>query len=144
VGYDSLCWGITASDGPSSKYNFDDKEFSAYAGRGTSGPDYNYFDDGTIAPYGSFSSLPFAPEIVVPTVKSLNTKYAHQLWGKYGYYDSFNLTAGWFDHYFIGIDQRPMLMMIENFRTGFVWNNVMKDPIIQSDLNKLGYEYLSK
>ncbi len=144
VGYDSLCWGITASDGPSSKYNFDDKEFLAYAGRGTSGPDYNYFDDGTIAPYGAFSSLPFAPEIVLPTVKSLNTKYAQQLWGKYGYYDSFNLTAGWFDHDFIGIDQGPMLMMIENFRTGFVWNYVMKDPIIQSGLNKLGYEYLSK
>jgi len=142
VGYDSLCWGVTASDGPSDKYNFDDKKFLDYAGRGTSGPDYNYFDDGTIAPYASLSSLPFAPEIVLPTIKSLNEKYGNKLWGKYGYYDAFNPTAKWFDNDFLGIDEGPMLIMIENFRTGLVWNFVMKDPIIQKGLNKLGYEYL--
>jgi len=142
VGYDSLCWGVTASDGPTEKYNFDDKKFLGYAGRGTSGPDYNYFDDGTIAPYASLSSLPFAPEIVLPTIKSMNKKYGKNLWGKYGYYDSFNPTAKWFNDDFIGIDQGPMLIMIENFRTGLVWNYVMKDPIIQKGLNKLGYEYL--
>jgi len=142
IGYDSLCWGITASDGPTEKYNFDDKKFLGYAGRGTSGPDYNYFDDGTIAPYASLSSLPFAPEIVLPTIKSMNEKYGKKLWGKYGYYDAFNPTAKWFNDDFIGIDQGPMLIMIENFRTGLVWNYVMKDTIIQKGLNKLGYEYL--
>jgi hypothetical protein len=142
IGYDSLCWGITASDGPGSQYNSGDKTFLFYAGRGTSGPDYNYFDDGTIAPYGSLSSLPFAPEIVFPTVKSLNAKYGNKIWGKYGYFDSFNLTAQWVDNDYIGIDQGPMLMMIENFRTGFVWNYVMKDPVIQKGLTELGFEYL--
>jgi len=142
TGYDSLCWGVTASDGPTGKYNFDDKKFLGYAGRGTSGPDFNYFDDGTIAPYASLSSLPFAPEIVFPTIRSMNEKYGKKLWGKYGYYDSFNPTAKWFDDDFIGIDEGPALIMIENFRTGFVWNFVMKDPIIQKGLNKLGYEYL--
>ena len=142
IGYDSLCWGVTASDGPTEKYNFDDKKFLGYAGRGTSGPDYNYFDDGTIAPYASLSSLPFAPEIVLPTIKSINEKYGKKLWGKYGYYDAFNPTAKWFNDDFIGIDEGPMLIMIENFRTGLVWNYVMKDPIIQKGLNKLGYEYL--
>lgn len=142
VGYDSLCWGVTASDGPTEKMNFDDKKFLGYAGRGTSGPDYNYFDDGTIAPYGPLSSLPFAPEIVLPTIRSINDKYGRKLWGKYGYYDSFNPTAKWVNDDFIGIDEGPMLLMIENFRTGFVWNYVMKDPIIQTGLNKLGYEYL--
>ncbi len=142
VGYDSLCWGITASDGPTAKYNFDDKEFLGYAGRGTSGPDYNYFDDGTVAPYGPLSSLPFAPEIVLPTIKSINEKYGEKLWGKYGYYDSFNLTAGWVNDDFIGIDQGPMLIMIENFRTGLVWDHVMQDPIIQRGLNILGFTYL--
>jgi len=142
VGYDSLCWGITASDGPTAKYNFDDREFLGYAGRGTSGPDYNYFDDGTIAPYGPLSSLPFAPEIVLPTIKSINEKYGEKLWGKYGYYDSFNPTAGWVNDDFIGIDQGPMLIMIENFRTGLVWNHVMQDPIIQKGLNILGFTYL--
>ncbi len=142
VGYDSLCWGITASDGPTAKYNFNDREFLGYAGRGTSGPDYNYFDDGTIAPYGPLSSLPFAPEIVLPTIKSINDRYGARLWGKYGYYDSFNLTAGWVNDDFIGIDQGPMLIMIENFRTGLVWDYVMKDPVIRKGLNKLGFIYL--
>ncbi|MCU0460077.1 MAG: hypothetical protein MUE37_13425 [Bacteroidales bacterium] len=142
VGYDSLCWGITASDGPGDKYNFDNREFLGYAGRGTSGPDYNYFDDGTIAPYGPLSSLPFAPEIVIPTIRSMNENMGDRLWGKYGYYDSFNLTAQWVNDDFIGIDQGPMLIMIENFRTGLVWNYVMKDPIIQEGLETLGFSYL--
>ena len=142
TGYDSLCWGITASDGPAEKYNFDDKKFLGYAGRGTSGPDYNYYDDGTIAPYAPLSSLPFTPEIVLPTIKSMNIKYGKKLWGKYGYYDAFNPTANWVDDDFLGIDEGPMLMMIENFRTGLIWNCEMKDPIIQKGLNKLGFTYL--
>lgn len=141
-GYDSLCWGITASDGPTEKYNFNGKKFLGYAGRGTSGPDYNYFDDGTIAPYASLSSLPFAPEIVLPTIQSINEKYGTKLWGKYGYYDAFNPTAGWFNDDYIGIDQGPLLIMIENFRTGLVWDTMMKDPVIQKGLNRLGFVYL--
>lgn len=144
IGYDSLCWGITASDGPTERYNFGDKKFLGYAGRGTSGPEYNYFDDGTVAPYGSISSLPFAPEIVLPTIKSINARYGDKLWAKYGYFDSFNPTAKWVDDDFIGIDEGPMLIMIENFRTGFVWNYVMRDPIVQSGLRKLGFTTLAK
>ena len=139
VEYDSLCWGITASDGPTAKYNFDDKVFLGYAGRGTSGPDYNYFDDGTIAPYGPMSSLPFATEIVLPTIRAINDRYGDSLWGRFGYYDSFNPTAGWVDDEYIGIDQGLMLIMIENFRTGLVWNYVMNDPIIQEGLTRLGF-----
>jgi hypothetical protein len=142
VGYDSLCWGVTASDGPGDKYNFGEREFLGYAGRGTSGPEYNYFDDGTIAPYGPLSSLPFAPEIVIPTIRSINEKMGDKIWGRYGYYDSFNLTAGWVNDDFIGIDQGPMLIMIENFRTGLVWNYVMNDPVIQKGLQTLGFSYL--
>lgn len=142
VGYDSLCWGVTACDGPTEKYNFDDKKFLGYAGRGAAGADYNYFDDGTIAPYGALSSLPFAPEIVLPTIRSMIEKKGDKIWGKYGFYDAFNLTANWVNDDFIGIAQGPMLIMIENFRTGLVWDYVMQDPIIQKGLNRLGYEYL--
>lgn len=142
TGYDSLCWGITACDGPGEKYNIGTKKFLGYAGRGASGPDYNYFDDGTIAPYGSLSSLPFAPEIVLPTAKSLIEKHGRKIWGKYGFYDSFNLTANWVDDDFLGIDEGPMLIMIENFRTGLVWNYLMADPVIQKGLNRLGFESL--
>ena len=67
---------LSASDGPTDKYNFDDKKFLGYAGRGTSGPDLNYFDDGTIAPYAAISSIVFAPEIVLPTINNFNEKYA--------------------------------------------------------------------
>jgi hypothetical protein len=142
TGYDSLCWGVTASDGPTEKYNFGDRKFLGYAGRGTSGPDHNYFDDGTIAPYGPLSSLPFAPEIVLPTIRSMIEKYGDRLWGKYGFYDAFNMTANWVDDDYIGIDQGPMLIMIENFRTGLVWDYMMKDEIIQKGLNRLGFEYI--
>jgi hypothetical protein len=142
IGYDSLCWGITACDGPGDRYNTGTKKFEGYAGRGTSGTDNTIAEDGTIAPYGPISSLPFAPEIVLPTMKSLNAKFGSQIWGKYGYFDSFNLTAKWVDNDFIGIDEGPMLIMIENFRTGLVWNYVMKDPIIQKGLEKLGFAYL--
>jgi hypothetical protein len=142
VGYDSLCWGVTASDGPTEKYNFDGKEFLGYAGRGTSGPAYNYYDDGTIAPYGPLSSLPFAPEIVLPTIKSMIERNGSKIWGKYGFYDSFNHTANWVNDDFLGIAQGPMLIMIENFRTGLVWDYVMQDTIIQKGLTKLGFEYL--
>jgi hypothetical protein len=142
VGYDSLTWGITASDGPTDTYNFGGKEFLGYAGRGTSGPDYNYFDDGTLAPYGPVSSLPFAPEIVLPAIRSMNKLPGESLWGKYGYFDSYNLTAGWVDDDYIGIDQGPMLIMIENFRTGLVWNYVMKDTVITAGLERLGFSRL--
>jgi len=75
-------------------------------------------------------------------MKSINAKYGNKIWGKYGYYDSFNATAKWVDTDFLGIDEGPMLIMIENFRTGLVWDYVMKDPIIQNGLTKLGYAYL--
>ena len=143
-GYNNYCWGITASDGPGSTYDFDGKKFYAYAGRGTSGPEYNYFDDGTIAPYGSFSSLPFIPEVVLATINNINNTYGEKLWGTYGYYDSFNPTADWVDSHFIGIDEGPLILMIENFRSGLVWNYVMKDPVIQKGLEVLDFQYVNK
>ena len=142
VGYDSLCWGITACDGPTEKYNCEGKKFLGYAGRGTSGPDWNYFDDGTIAPDAVLASLPFAPEIVLPTIQSMLHKYGDRLWGKYGLYDAFNLTAKWVDDDFLGIDQGPALIMIENSRTGLVWDYMMKDPVIQQGLTRLGFQRL--
>lgn len=142
VGYDSLCWGLSACDGPTEKYNYDDRKFLGYAARGTSGSDLNYFDDGTIAPYASISSIIFAPEIVLPAIKNFNEKYGKDLWKEFGYVDAFNPTLNWYNKEYIGIDQGPLLLMIENFRTGLIWNYVMKDPIIQNGLNKLGFEYI--
>jgi hypothetical protein len=142
VGYDSLTWGFTATDGPGSAYNFDDKKFEGYAGRGSSGKDETVGEDGTLAPYGVLASLPFTPALSLATIKNMNAKYGTKICGKYGYYDAFNPTAKWFDHDFIGIDQGSMLLMIENFRSGLVWNYVMKDPVIQKGLKTLHFEYI--
>jgi hypothetical protein len=68
--------------------------------------------------------------------------YGDRLQGRYGLYDSFNPTAGWFATDFIGIGQGPLLIMVENFRTGLVWNHVMNDPVIQRGLGRLGFGYL--
>jgi hypothetical protein len=78
----------------------------------------------------------------LPTIQSILQKYGDRLWGKYGLYDSFNPTAKWFDDDYLGIDQGPLLIMIENFRTGLVWDYMMKDPVIQQGLSRLGFEYL--
>ncbi len=138
-GYDSLTWGLSACDGPGSKYNFDDKHFWDYSARGTSGPD-STFDDGTIAPTAAGGSIAFAPEIVIPTLKNMYKKYGGKgLWAKYGFVDAFNPTINWFDKDYLGIDQGPIVVMIENYRNGFVWKYFMKDPIVQKGLKILGF-----
>ena len=138
IGYDSLTWGITACDGPGNSYNFDDKVFYEYAGRGTSGPDLVFFDDGTIAPTAVAASIPFAPEICIPTLMSFYNRFKDTgIWGKYGFVDAFNLTVNWFGKEYLGIDQGPIVLMIENYRNGFVWKYIMKDEIIINGLKKL-------
>lgn len=144
VGYDAFTWGFTATDGPGDKYNFGDKKFEGYAGRGSSGRNETVGEDGTIGIYAPISSLPFTPELSLKTIKNINTKMGKKIWGKYGYYDAFNQTANWVSPDFYGIDQGPLLLMIENFRTGLIWNYVMKDPIIQKGLENLKFEYINK
>ena len=144
VGYDSLTWGFTATDGCGPKYNFDDKKFEGYAGRGATGKNDVVAEDGTIGIYGSICSLPFTPDLSLKTIKNIQSKMGSKLWGKYGFYDSFNETAKWVDNDFVGIDQGPTILMIENFRTGLIWKYVMKDPIIQKGLQRLNFEYIKK
>jgi hypothetical protein len=140
VGYDSLTWGLTACDGPGSKYNINGKEFWDYSARGTSGPD-STFDDGTIAPTAAGGSIPFAPEITVPTLINMYEKYGSKgLWNKYGFVDSFNPTLNWFNLDYLGIDQGPIVLMIENYFSGFVWKYFMKDPIVTIGLKRLGFQ----
>ena len=140
IGYDSLTWGISACDGPGQKYNKDGFEFYGYAGRGASGPYKTIAEDGTITPTAAGGSIPFAPEVCIPTLLNMYEKYGDQdLWGKYGFKDAFNLTADWYDKDYLGLDQGPIVIMIENYRTGLVWKYAMKDPVIQKGLEKLGF-----
>lgn len=140
IGYDSLTWGISACDGPGD-FEKDGKKFYGYGGRGASGPDDNYLDDGTIAPEAAAGSIPFAPEICIPALWNMYKNYGDKgLWGKYGFKDAFNLTVGWFDKDYLGLDEGPIVIMIENYRTGFIWNYSMKDPVIMKGLKELGFK----
>ncbi len=140
-GYDSLTWGLTACDGPGPAFNFNGKNFYWYTARGTSGPGLIMNDDGTIAPTAAVSSIVFAPDLVIKTIFNLYSKYGEKgLWGKYGFVDSFNPTLNWYDSDYLAIDQAPMILMIQNYKNGFVWKYVMQDSYIRKGLNILGFE----
>ena len=120
VGYSDSLWGITASDTP-----------TGYAARGAP-PEQN--DDGTITPTAPISSIPFAPDEVLPVIRNMWNNYRTQLWTPYGFRDAFNLTVNWWDSDIIGIDQGPIIIMIENYRNQSVWNRFMKNPDVQRGL----------
>jgi hypothetical protein len=144
-GYNEHCWGITASDGPGRAHLEIDqvtRRFFEYKARGVPyGP-----DDGTIAPWAAVASLPFAPEIVLPTLEYFNENYP-EITSKYGFKCSFNPTfmgeadgeQGWISNGYYGLDQGPVVMMIENYRTGFLWELMKKCPPIRDGLRKAGF-----
>ena len=85
-------------------------------------------------------SMPFVPEICLPTLRHFYDEYREQLWTGYGFRDAFNLTAGWWGPDVLGIDQGAMLLMIENHRTGRVWRRFMQSPEIPRGLAAAGFE----
>jgi len=127
VGYAANQWGLTAGDGPG----------FTYAARGAP-PAQN--DDGTITPTAVVGSLPFAPEICLPTIQNFYDNYP-ALWGTYGFRDGFNLTAfpDWYGPDFLGIDQGPIVMMIENYRTAAFWSRFMQNADIQNGMTAAGF-----
>ncbi len=140
TGYDSLTWGFTASDGPGDDYDGNGLDFLGYAGRGSSGKGDVFFDDGTIAPTAAGGSIPFAPEVCIPTLYNIYQKYGPDgLWGKYGLKDAFNPTVKWFGPDYLGIDQGPIVIMIENYRSGLIWKYFMKNKSVQAGLKRLGF-----
>jgi hypothetical protein len=125
IGYGETLWGLTASDGP-----------DGYAVHGAPPP---VNDDGTITPTAAASSIPFAPDIVIPTLHNFYETYGHMLWDVYGFKDAFNLERGWWGPDYIGIDQGPIIIMIENYHTQSVWNRFMQNPDIQQGLDRAGF-----
>jgi hypothetical protein len=113
-------------------------------------------DDGTIAPTAAGGSVPFAPEEAIRALRGMRERYGEHLGGEYGFLDSFNPTfdftdvtprhgqvvpgVGWFDTDYLGIDQGPILIMIENLRSGLVWEVMRRDPIIRRGLARAGFE----
>ena len=145
--YSSDIWGLTACDGPGDTTIVIDgrkRTFLGYAARGASFDWTN--DDGTLTPTAPGGSLPFAPDICIASLKAMKEKYGSRLWTSYGFRDAFNPTyvtpsfhAGWFDKDYLGIDQGPIVLMIENLRNGFVWEVMKKNPYIVQGLKKAGF-----
>jgi len=130
-GYSTNVWGITACDGPPA---------TGYLARGAPPPQN---DDGTLAPTAVGGSLPFTPDIGVATLRHFYDAYRTNIWTGYGFCDAFNPTWNWFDADVLGIDQGPILLMAENYRTQRVWRTMMKSPIIQRGLTRAGFQPLS-
>lgn len=123
AGYSASCWGLTASDG--------DTGYSAHSPNN---------DKGVIAPTAALSAFPYTPEESMEALHFFYYKMGNKLWKDYGFIDAFNLTAGWYDNQHIAIDQGPIICMIENYRTGMLWNLFMSIPEIQQGLKKLGFQ----
>jgi hypothetical protein len=154
--YGEAVWGLTACDGPGGgKMTIDgvERQFWGYAARGAAATEVR--DDGTIAPTAAAASIAFAPEIAIPAIAEMKQRYGDALYQQYGFLDAFNPTLretppflrkgtvdpgrGWFDSDYIGIDQGPIVLMIENYRTGFVWNVMKKNPHIVRGLRRAGF-----
>jgi hypothetical protein len=129
VGYSSNVWGLTACDGP-----------NGYAARGAP-PNQN--DDGTIAPTATGGSIAFAPEYSVPTLRYYYSRFRRSVWTAYGFRDAFNQGAQWWGPDEIGIDQGPIVLMIENYRTQNVWRRFMQNQEVRRGLQKAGFVSLS-
>ena len=124
AGYGEECWGLTASDIP--------KGYTA------SSPSN---DNGTIAPTAALSSMPYTPEESMKALRHFYYVLGDRLFKEYGFRDAFNLSSFWFAPSYIAIDQGPIVIMIENYRTGLLWDCFMKNIDVQAGLDKLGFTY---
>ncbi len=124
VGYNNVCWGLTASDNHIS--------YNAHSPTN---------DLGVITPTAAVSALPYIPEKSMDAIRHFYYILGDRLWGEYGFYDAFNVTEGWWADSYIAIDQGPIICMIENYRTGLLWELFMSAPEVQNSLDKLGFTY---
>ena len=155
-GYGADAWGLTASDGPlDSTFTIDGRTrtFHTYWARGVGTDEMN--DDGTLVPTAAGGSVPFAPEATIPTLVAMRERYGEPLFGRYGFVDAFNPTmrtpgpplhhgrivdgVSWFDTDYLGIDQGPIVGMIENWRTGFVWRLMRGNADVVRGLCRAGF-----
>lgn len=122
-GYGDNCWGLTAS------YSVD-----GYSGHSPSN------DLGVISPTAALASYPYTPEYSMKMIRHLYEDLGDKVWGKYGFYDAFSETANWYPKRYLGIDQGPIVVMIENGRSGLLWNLFMSSPEVKAGLKKLDFK----
>ena len=124
TGYSAENWGLTSSDDPSG--------YSAHAPLEQS-------DNGTITPTAALSSMPYTPVQSMAALKYFYRTQGDKLWGKYGFYDAFNIGRNWYATSYLAIDQGPIVGMIENHRTGLLWRLFMSNPEIKPALDAIGF-----
>ena len=123
AGYSDKCWGLTASD--------------IQNGYTASSPTN---DVGVIAPTAAISSLPYTPEQSMNALRFFYYKLGNKLWSQYGFVDAFNLSTLWYDSDCLAIDQGPEIVMIENYRSGLLWNLFMSCPEVKAGMGSLGFQ----
>ena len=154
-GYGERLWGLSACDGPiDSTLTLDGtrREFHTYEARGASF--VRVTDDGTVAPCAAAGSIAFEPKLVIPTLRAMREDYGSDVFGRHGFVDALNPTldqpvrvpqgrvvpgVGWFDTDRLGIDQGPILAMIENWRSGLVWRVMRSNPHVIRGLRRAGF-----
>lgn len=154
--YGADIWGLTASSGPLADTVVIDgrpRVFHRYWARGAAGDDIR--DDGTLVPTALGGSIPFAPDETISALVAIRDRYGDRVFREYGFVDAFNPTldvegvetdhgriepgVGWFEDDYLGIDQGPIVAMIENHRTGLVWEYVKRSPYIVQGLCRAGF-----
>jgi len=153
--YGADVWGLTACDGPfEAKVRLAgrEREFRTYEARGACFT--RVTDDGTIAPTAAGGSMAFAPEIALPALMAMKERYGEHVFRRYGFVDAFNPTlneamqtqagkivpgVGWFDDDYLGIDQGPILVMVENWRSDLVWRVMRKNAHLRRGLVAAGF-----
>jgi hypothetical protein len=124
-GYGEEAWGLTSSYSPPPR---------GYAGHSPNE------DLGVISPTAALSSYPYTPEESMKVIRHLYEDLGDKVWGKYGFYDAYSEAHDWYPQRYLGIDQGPIVVMIENGRSGLLWDLFMGAPEVQAGLKKLGFE----
>jgi hypothetical protein len=156
--YGDRIWGLSACDGPmDATVEIDGRrrDFHGYTARGATAGDIR--DDGTITPTAAASSIVFTPELSIPAIREMSRRYGALLYSTYGFLDAFNPTlpplsppaavasgridprAGWFDVDYLGIDEGPIVAMIENHRSGLVWKTMRRNEHVIRGLRRAGF-----
>nr|WKN34781.1 glucoamylase family protein [Tunicatimonas sp. TK19036] len=126
-GYGENCWGLTSSYSP-----------EGYAGHRPGN------DLGVISPTAALSSFPYTPEASQQAMRYFYDSLGDKIWGEYGFYDAFSEQKGYYPTRYLAIDQGPIVVMMENYRTGLLWDLFMSAPEVQEGLKKLGFQFESE